>query len=388
MLNFSFTPRTRIHFGKTKMGELRKELSDGINRVLMVYGQGSIKKNGIYDSVCVEMQAAGVEWVELSGIEPNPRLVKVYEGIQIAKKQKVDLVLAVGGGSVIDCAKAIAVGSVSENDVWEYFTAHAGPREALPVGTVLTLAATGSEMNGNAVITNTETQEKLACGSPVMIPAFSILNPEYTFSVDAYNTAAGVVDIMAHIFETYFSPLPACEVQDRMAEALLSVCITYGKTVVADPRNYDARANIMWASTLALNGTVGKGKIGDWICHSIEHEISGLYDISHGVGLAIILPHLMRMQLSEETLVNFLSYGVNVWGLDPLRDPMTNAEAAIDKTAAFFKELGMPATLGDVGITSEHFERIATGAIKRRGTVGRYTQLNKDQILSILQSAL
>ncbi|MBU1864466.1 MAG: iron-containing alcohol dehydrogenase, partial [Candidatus Omnitrophica bacterium] len=233
-----------------------------------------------------------------------------------------------------------------------------------------------------------QTKEKRATSSPVLIPAFSILNPEFTFSVDAYNTAAGIADIMAHVFENYLTPIPHADVQDRMAEALLKICIHYGPIVCSQPKNYDARANIMWASSLALNGVAGKGKISDWVCHAIEHELSGLYDISHGVGLAILLPHFMKEFLTSETIVNFVNYGTRVWDIDANNDSQSIAEEAIKKTRDFFSSIGLPATLHELGISNEHFEAIMSAAIQCRGKVGHYKQLTRKNIMNILNAAL
>lgn len=388
MLNFSFHSPTVIHFGKTKMNMLAGELSQRATKVLIVSGQGSVKKNGIYDEVLAHVKKADIPFCELAGIQPNPRLASVYEGITIARRNNVDFVLAVGGGSVIDAAKAIAAGVVYDGDVWDFYRDHSGPPKALPIGTVLTLAATGSEMNGNTVITKEETHEKRACGSPMLIPSFSILNPEYTFSVNAYHTAAGVADIMTHIFESYLAPIPESMVQDSISEALLKTCIYYGPLCLVEPENYDARANIMWASTLALNGLCGKGKISDWCCHAMEHELSGLYDISHGVGLAIILPNLMKVFLSDETLDTFVRYGTNVWGIAADKDPSTIAHDAIEATREFFDSINLPLTLREVGIDDTHFEAIAKTTKKVRGKVGHYTQLTEKQILEILRLSL
>ena len=388
MLNFRCYMPTVIHFGKTKIEALKDELSSRAKNVLLVTGRGSIKRYGIFQKIMNEIKASGVAYYELSGIQPNPRLKSVYEGIEICKRDSIDFVLAVGGGSVIDAAKAIAVGAVNDGDVWDFFRTHTGPCKALPIGTVLTVSATGSEMNGNAVITKEETKEKRATSSPVMIPQFSILNPEFTTTVDAFNTAAGIADIMAHIFESYLSPIPFSDVQDRLAEGLLKVCIDNGPVVCTDPDNYDARANIMWASTLALNGTIGKGKISDWICHAIEHEISGIYDISHGAGLAIIIPNLMKVFLSDETIGNFVQYGVNVWNIDQGKDQYAIAGDAIAQTREFFNSLELPETLSEIGITDKYFEEIATNALKCRGDVGHFRQLDKKQVLEILKLSL
>ena len=390
MLNFKHYIPTIVYFGKGQARFIKKELKErGSKKALIVTGSGSVKKNGIFDAVTRELKEARVPFVELDGIVPNPRLSRVYDGIALCRKENVDFILAVGGGSVIDTAKGIAAGVCYDGDVWDFYTHKAQPVQALPLGTVLTLAATGSEMNGNSVVTDEKNERKLAFGSYVVRPVFSILDPEYTYTVDAYNTAAGVIDIVVHVFEQYFSQTPAAEVQDRLAEGLLKVCIQYGKTIVTKPDDYDGRANILWAGSLALNSLIGEGKVQDWSTHAIEHEVSALYDISHGVGLAILSPQWMRQVLSKETAHKFVTYAENVWGIQAGNDPLITAQAAIEKTELFFKSLGIPMRLGELGITDEHFDRMADGAIEAwGGSVGSFKTLTKKDIIEIYQAAL
>jgi alcohol dehydrogenase YqhD (iron-dependent ADH family) len=390
MLNFKHYIPTIVYFGKGQVRFIKKELTDrGFKKILIVTGGGSVKKNGVFDAVIKYVKEARVAYLELSGIQPNPRLKSVYQGIDMCRKEGVDFILAVGGGSVIDAAKAIAAGVPYAGDVWDFFEKGAYPERALPLGTVLTLAATGSEMNGNSVITKEETERKLAFGSYVVRPVFSVLDPEYTFTVDAYNTAAGVVDVMSHIFEQYFSLTEAAEVQDRLSEGLLKVCIQYGPIVVKEPTNYDARANILWAGSLALNSLIGEGKVQDWATHGIEHEVSAIYDISHGAGLAILFPHWMNHVLSNKTVDKFVDYGVNVWGLARGKDKMAIAEVAIKKTRAFFSSLGMPASLSEIKTTDKHFKVMAEGVIKAYGgKVGNFKELSVNDVISIYQAAL
>jgi alcohol dehydrogenase YqhD (iron-dependent ADH family) len=388
MRNFIHHIPTTIYFGKGQITNLSKELKKQAKKVLVVTGQGSVKKHGIFVDVLRELKKCNMPFVELSGIVPNPRLRSVYQGIDICRRESVDFILAVGGGSVIDAAKAIACGVRSKADVWDFFIKDLPIADALGVGTVLTLAATGSEMNGNAVVTNELTQRKLAISSPVLRPVFSIMDPEYTFSVNRYHTAAGVVDIMVHVFEQYFSRTPAAYVQDRVAEALLKVCVQCGQVVCNEPRNYDARANILWAGTLAINGLIGEGKITDWASHGIEHELSAIYDISHGAGLAIISPNWMRYALSQDTVSRFTEYGVNVWGIDKGKDDMDIANEAIDKTREFFTSLGMPGSLSEVNISDENFEKMAKEAIRHYGKVGSFKELSEKDIIEILTMSL
>jgi len=290
MKNFRHEIRTVIYFGKGEVKALGPELKKRAKKVLIVTGGGSVKKNGILDSVVKQIKETGIPFTELSGVVPNPRLKSVYKGIDRCKKESVDFILAVGSGSVIDASKAIAAGVRYKGDVWDFFKKGTPLNDALPIATVLTLSATGSEMNGNTVITKDDTKRKLAFGSPLLRPVFSILDPEYTYTVDKFNTAAGVVDVMVHVFEQYFSHTKGADVQDRMAEGLLKVCIKYGPIVHKNPKDYIARANIMWAGSLALNDLVGNGKEEDWASHAIEHALSAVYDISHRAGLAIVSP--------------------------------------------------------------------------------------------------
>jgi len=329
-----------------------------------------------------------IKFFEHSGIVPNPRLESVYEGIEIAKREAIDLVLAAGGGSVIDAAKAIAVGAKHDGDVWDFFERKAVPSSALDVGCVLTLAATGSEMNGNSVITKQDSQRKLALSTPLIRPVFSVLDPEYTFSVNSFHTAAGIADIMTHVFEQYFSYTEAADVQDRIAEALLKVCIDYGPVCCKEPKDYDARANILWAGTLALNGLIGEGKAGDWACHGIEHEISAIYDISHGAGLAIIVPNWMKHVLNNATRKKFVEYGINVWGIDKEKEDSSIAEDAIKKTREFFVSIGMPSSLTEVGVPQDKFKDMAKNAIRSYGQVGSFKKLTESDIVDILQRSV
>jgi len=388
MLNFTHSIPTTAYFGKGQVMALEGELNKRAKKILIVTGTGSVKRNGVFDAVINEVKKTNISHVELSGVKPNPRLKSVYEGIEVCKKGSVDFVLAVGGGSVLDASKAIAAGAKYDGDVWDFFEKGLVAKAALPLGTVLTLAATGSEMNGNSVITKEATQRKLHMASPAIKPVFSILDPEYTYSVNKYHTAAGVADIMVHVFEQYFSLTPASDVQDRLAEGLLKVCIKYGPIVCEKPRDYDARANIMWAGTLALNNLIGEGKEEDWASHAIEHELSAIYDISHGVGLAIVNPNWMREVLGKNTLKKFVDYGVNVWGIEKTNDEMEIANLAIRKTREFFTSLGLPSCLNEVKIHNDHFAKMAKNAIKDWGEVGHFKKLTEKDIVRILEASL
>lgn len=389
MLNFTYSVPTTIYFGKGQIKSIGPEIKKRAKKVLIVTGQGSVKKSGIFDSATRELTDIGVKIYELEGIVPNPRLKSVYKGIEICRKEDIDFILAIGGGSVIDAAKAIAAGVKYKGDVWDFFEKGISPKEALPVGTVLTLAATGSEMNGNTVITKEDSKRKLAFGSPVVKPVFSVLDPEYTYTVNKYHTAAGVVDIMVHVFEQYFSHTKASDVQDRLAEGLLKVCIKYGPIVCNKLDDYDGRANIMWAGSLALNDLVGNGKEEDWASHAIEHELSAVYDISHGAGLSIVSPHWMKHVLDKDTAWRFADYGANVWGIERAgKKEEQIAEEAINKTKSFFKSLGMPTSLKELNIKDEGFEEMAHNAMRDWGKIGSFKKLREEDIVSILRSSL
>ncbi|MFH1664532.1 MAG: iron-containing alcohol dehydrogenase [Candidatus Omnitrophota bacterium] len=388
MRNFVFHNPTRVYFGRGQAAALEEELRGRFGKVLLVTGGGSVRKNGVLDDVISRIKRAGAGYVELQGVCPNPRLESVYEGIDIARKGSVDLILPVGGGSVIDAAKAIAAGVPYEGDVWDFFEKGVAPEKALPVGTVLTLAATGSEMNSNAVITREDARRKLAMSSPLIQPVFSVLDPAYTCTVNRYHTAAGVADIMAHVFEYYFNPTSHAEVQDALAEALLGICVKFGPVVCDEPWNYDARANILWASSLALSGIVGRGKISDWTCHGIEHEISAICDISHGAGLAIILPPFMKVLCEKYGPGRIAGYGEAVWGLKKDGDMDGAAVETIERTRSFFDSLGLPSNLKEAGIRAEHIGLIAENTVRERAVFDDLIQLSEEDIRRVLRSAL
>jgi len=386
MLNFRYDVPTKIFFGRGAIKHLAPQLKEYAGRVLLLYGGGSVKRQGLYDQVVAVLREAKIPYEELGGVQPNPRIATVRAGVALCREKKLDFILAVGGGSVIDCGKAIAAGFHYGGDPWDFFVGQAEVKDALPLASILTLAATGSEMNGGTVVTNEETRQKLAMGGEALKPRFSILDPVYTFTVPAMDTAAGVADIMSHVFEQYFSPTPHTYVQDRLAEALLLACIAAGPRALAAPDDYDARAELMWAGSLALNDLLSCGKRGDWATHIIQHELSALYDISHGVGLAVLTPHWMRYVLDEATRPKFVAYGRNVWRVAGGDDAEAAAEG-IARTAAFFRGLGLPATLRDAGIDDRRLAEMARGAV-RFGPVGTFKKLEEKDVLAILKAAL
>lgn len=389
MENFNYSIPTKIFFGEGKIEILAKEIKKYGSRVLLVYGGGSIKKIGLYDEVVNILNENEIPFFELSGVKPNPRVESVAEGVRICRENDIDFILAVGGGSTIDCAKVIA-GSVAYNgNPWDLVIGKAKYQEILPIASILTLAATGSEMDAGAVITNVENNQKYGTGHPGMAPKFSILDPTYTYSVSKYQTASGVVDIMSHTFEEYFSNTKGAYLQDRLAEAILKTCIHYGKIAIDDPENYEARANLMWSSSLAINGLLGYGKSSNWTVHPLEHELSAYYDITHGVGLAILTPHWMEYVLDENNLYKFKEYGINVWDIDKNLDDMEIAKMSIERTSEFFKSLGIPMTLKEVGIGEEKLETMAADVIEyMQGPVGNFKALNYNDILSIFKKSL
>lgn len=387
MYNFRFSVPTTIYFGKGQISHL-SELADFGSKVLLVYGGGSIKRNGIYDTALKILGDAGVTVTELSGVEPNPRIETVRRGVELCKEQKLDMVLAIGGGSAIDCAKVVAAGAMYDGDAWDLVLDPSKIKKALPIFSVLTLAATGSEMDCFAVISDMTKNEKWGTGADVLKPTMSVLDPTYTFSVSRKQTAAGTADMMSHTFENYFTKEPGCDVQARFAEGLLKTMIKYGPVALEDPDNYDARANLMWAASHAINGLIANGSQPAWCVHPMEHELSAFYDITHGQGLAILTPAWMDFVLQKDpsTAANFAEYGRNVWGISETEDEKA-AREAIAKTRTFlFETMGLPENLRAVGIDSEeHFEVMAEKAAK--GSVGCFVPLTKEDIVKIYKAA-
>ena len=389
MQNFNYSIPTKIFFGKGQIEVLAREIKKHGTRVLLTYGGGSIRKSGLYDEVVGSLNENNIEFWELGGIDPNPRIDSVREGIKIIRENNIDFILAVGGGSTIDCSKVIAAGYYYDGDPWDLIIKKAKVTNALPIGTILTIAATGSEMDTGAVITNLETKQKLSVGHPSMAPKFSILDPIYTYTVPKYQTAAGVADIMSHTFENYFTLNDGAYLQNRLAEAILKTCIHYGKIAIDEPENYEARANIMWSSSLAINGLLSYGKDTVWSVHAMEHELSAYYDITHGIGLAILTPPWMEYVLDDERVDKFVEYGVNVWGIDANKDKYEIARESIDKTREFFLSLGIPMTLREVGIGEENLENMAKAAIEHKGgEVGNFKPLCYEEVLAIYKKAL
>lgn len=387
MDNFTFYNPTKLIFGKGQLEELKNEVPQYGKKVLLVYGGGSIKRNGLYDSVMNYLKEIGAEVFELSGVEPNPRLSTVHKGVEICKEEGIEFLLAVGGGSVIDCTKAIAAGAKYDGDAWDIVTKKAFASEALPFGTVLTLAATGSEMNAGSVITNWETNEKYGWGSPVTFPKFSILDPVNTFTVPKDQTIYGIVDMMSHTLEHYFHLTENTEFQDRMAESLLLTVMETAPKLLEDLENYEYRATVLYSGTMALNGILNMGYRGDWATHNIEHAVSAVYDIPHGGGLAILFPNWMRHNLKVKP-ERFKKMAVRVFGVNP--EGKTDEEAGlegIEKLREFWNSIGAPSRLADYDIDDSKLEVMADKAMVN-GEFGNFAKLNKDDVLEIYRMSL
>jgi len=385
MENFVFNNTTRIIFGKGAESQVGSELK-GYKKVLLHYGSGSIKKSGLYDRVISFLQEAGIGWVELGGVKPNPSLSLVYEGIKLCRENGVELILAVGGGSAIDSAKAIAMGVCYAGDVWDFYDRGVLPQQALPVGVILTIAAAGSESSISSVITRDEGQLKRAVDNSVILPRFAILNPELTYTLPPYQTACGVADIMAHILERYFTRVKNVDLTDRLCEAALKTMINFAPRALEGPCDYEARAEIMWAGALAHNGLLGTGRAGDWGSHMIEHELSGIYDVAHGAGLAVVFPTWMEYVFQED-LNRFVQYAVRVWGVDDcFGEPERIAVEGIARTKDFFRRIGLPVSLKDMHIGDDRLEEMAEKAT-RKGPVGHFKKLEHADVVEILRRA-
>lgn len=387
MNNFVYQNPTKLIFGKGQISQLGTEIEPFGENVLLVYGGGSIKKNGIYESVQAELEKVKAIVHELEGVEPNPRLSTVQKGIELCERLNIDFILAVGGGSVIDCAKAIAAGAKSSGNVWDIVTKKVTAEQALPLGTVLTLAATGSEMNPNSVITNWETKEKYSWNSPLVYPKFSILDPEYTVSVPQNHTIYGMVDIMSHTFEQYFHHTPNTPLLDRMCEGLLKTVIQTAPKLLNDLESYEHRETILYAGTLALNNSLQVGVKGDWATHNIEHAVSAVYDIPHAGGLAILFPNWMIYVL-DENVERFKQLAIRVFDVNPTgKSAREIAIEGIEKLRVFWSSIGAPDRLADYDIDASNLELIAEKAMAR-GEFGNFKKLTKDDVLEILKMSL
>lgn len=386
MNNFDFYSPTYFAFGygqEKNIGDLVQRF--GGTKILLHYGGGSIKKNGVYDAVVASLNAKNISYVELGGVQPNPRSGLVYEGIELCRREKVDFILAVGGGSAIDSAKSIAMGVPYEGDFWDIYAGTAPVGDVLPIATVLTIPAAGSEGSASAVITHEE--KNLKWGSPYtdkIRPKFSVMNPKYTCTLPPYQTACGITDMMIHIFERYFTNTTEVDVTDRLCEALLLAIIKSGRRVIADPDDLDARAEIMWCGMLAHNETCGVGRKQDWASHNIEHELSMQYDVAHGAGLAVVAPAWMDYVM-EHDVTRFAQVAVRVWGCEmDFAHPERTAREGISRFRSFLQDIGMPITLKELGAKLEDMPAMIENRAKRGFPIGQFVRLGSEDMEKIL----
>lgn len=386
MENFVFQNPTKIIFGKGTETRVGAELAPYTKKVLFHYGAGSIKKIGLYDRICAALTQAGVAWIELPGAQPNPRLSLVRKGIALCRQEQLDFILAVGGGSVIDSAKAIAAGVPYDGDIWNLFKKEKPVVKALPLGVVLTIPAAGSEASNGAVVTNEEGWYKRDIGAEVLRPKFAILNPELTLTLTVEQTMIGIADMTAHIIERYFTQVPHVDLTDRLIEGTFRTLIRNARILLRDPNNYEARAEIMWAGTVAHNDWLSTGRIGDWASHGMEHELSGIYDIPHGAGLTIVIPAWMQY-VYHANVAKFAQFGNRVFDVEAdFGSPETTALEGIRRLKSFYKELGLPVSLQEVKIPGDRLAEMAAKCTER-GPIGNFMKLSEEDVCKIYQLA-
>lgn len=391
MENFNFCSPTYFAFGKAseqRLGELTKRY--GGSKVLLHYGQQSVVKNGLLDLAKKSLDREGIAHVELGGALPNPRADLVYQGIDLCRRESVDFIIGLGGGSAIDSAKAIAVGVCYEGDFWDLYEGKADTTKALPVACVLTLAATGTEGSNSSVINKQDEGKKYGLSSELIRPVFSIMNPEYTYSLPAYQTACGIVDMLSHILERYLSNTTEVDLTDRLCEAVMKTLIENGRKAMAKPDDYGARANLMWSGTIAHNNLLGLGREQDWSSHQMEHELSALYDVAHGAGLAVVFPAFMTYTMPKH-LWRFVQLADRVWGKEvDYENPKRTALAGIKAFRDYFKELGMPTTFEELGAKEEDIPYLASRVrIKSQsGKLGNFEPLTREQVADVYRLML
>ena len=389
MNNFTYYNATRIIFGRKTEYQVGSEVKKYEDKILLHYGGGSIKKYGLYDRVVNSLNEHGIQYIELAGVQPNPRVSLVRSGIQICREYNISFILAVGGGSVIDSAKAIAAGVPYNGDVWDFYSGKAQIKECLPVGVVLTIPAAGSESSTSSVLTNEDGWIKKGTGSELIRPVFAIMNPELSFTLPAYQTACGAADIMAHVMERYFTNTLDVDFTDRLWEATLKTVINNVPIAIKNPEDYAARAEVMWAGSIAHNGLLGTGREEDWASHRIEHELSAIYDVAHGAGLAVIFPAWMKY-VYKHNIPRFVQFAVRVWNVEnDFQNPEKTALMGIEKTKEFFASIGLPVSLKQMGIGDDRLEEMAdkctNGDTK---TQGGLVKLKKKDIIQIYKMAL
>ncbi|MDR0315744.1 MAG: iron-containing alcohol dehydrogenase [Treponema sp.] len=387
MQNFEYYVRTKIIFGKDTESKAGGEAAQYAQRILLHHSGGHAVKSGLIDRVKTSLKNAGVEWVELDGVQPNPRLSLVYKGIDIVKKEKLGFILAVGGGSVIDSAKAISVGAVNEGDVWDFFERKKTVPQSMPIGAVVTIPAAGSESSNSCVITDERGPWKRGINYECIRPAFAILNPELSYSLPPYQTACGIADMMAHIMERYFTREPHVELTDELCEGALRAIIRNARAIFSGgEKNYDARAEIMWAGALAHNNLLGTGRIGDWGSHQIGHEVSALFDTTHGAVLSILFPAWIQYNIKEDT-PRLARFAEKVWGVDgAFYDPEQAAKEGVFRMKHFFRSIGLPVSFAEAKIDAAKIPEMAKRAVKF-GPVGNYRKLDEKDIAAIYRIA-
>jgi len=389
MNNFVFHSPTKFVFGKNTENEVGQLLKTyGAKKILIHYGGGSIKRSGLYDRVVKAIEKEGIDFVELGGVVPNPRDDMVYEGIQLCKDEHVDFVLAVGGGSAIDSAKAIAAGAKYDGDFWDFYDKKAKIKDALGIGVILTIPAAGSEGSASAVITKTDGMLKRGLYSQHYRPKFSIINPELTYTLPSYQTSAGVVDMMGHIFERYLTPSDNTLFIDRLAEGALVSIMEAGRTLMDDPTDYDARATICWAGTIAHNGFFGVGRVEDWATHRLEHELSALYDVTHGAGLAVMYPAYMKYTIDQD-LPRYKRFAIKVFDVDPNgKSDKDIALEGINKLEKFYQDINMPIRFKGIGAKEKDIDALVSKLKENVGeTFGHFQILNMEDAKKIYKLA-
>ncbi|WDV47976.1 iron-containing alcohol dehydrogenase [Clostridiaceae bacterium M8S5] len=387
MDNFNFKSTTRIIFGKDMEKSVGKHVLKYSKKILLHYGGEYLKELGILDRIIDSLQESNIDYVILNGVVPNPRLSLVRKGVEICKKENIDFVLAVGGGSAIDSAKAIALGAMYDGDVWDFYNGKATPQSALKVGTVLTIPGSGSEMSESSIITNEE--ENLKCGIDIdlIVPEFSVLNPEMCYTIPDYLMSCGIADILSHLLERYFTTTENSILSDYLLEGAMKAVLEVGPLLKKDPKNYDYCAEIMWLATVAHNGMLDAGRTSDWASHRIEHEISALYDITHGAGMAIVFPAWMKY-VQNQNIDRFMQLSIRVFGVDKELDKNYIVQEGIKKFEEFLISLGLKIKLSEAGVPIDKFEEMAQKALNGSQTLGRFKKLNKDDIIEILKLAI
>lgn len=386
MRNFDFHNPTRLVFGQGTIKDLGRYIAEyGDKKVLLLYGKGSIFKNGVYDEVVASLKDHGIDYVEMDGVKPNPVLSKVIETVELAKKEKVDAIVAVGGGSVLDTSKISAAAYYYDGNPWDFYEGKVSPEKALPIYGVLTISATGSEMNSGGVITNEEEKKKWGWGSKYTYPRLSIVDPSVQKSLPRNQTVNGAVDTLTHVFEAYFGGTKGTLMQDEFSEGIIRTTMASVKVLLEDPENYEARANLAWAATLALNGLNGLGRRGDWASHSIEHSVSAYYDIAHGEGLSIVMPAWMKYVYKND-VEKFARFGEKIFGIVK-EDQEEQALAAIEAYKEFLRSIGAPVSLKERNIGEEHLREMAENAVLR-GPLGSLMKLEAQDVYEIYQLAL